>query len=41
MLIVLAGLPAAGKSTLAADLGRALSCAVLGVDQAEAAMWRA
>jgi predicted kinase len=41
MLIVVAGLPGAGKSTLAADLGRALHCAVLGVDQAEAAMWRA
>jgi predicted kinase len=41
MLIVVAGLPGAGKSTLALDLGRALNCAVLGVDQAEAAMWRA
>jgi predicted kinase len=41
MLIVVAGLPGAGKSTMADDLGRALSCAVLGVDQAEAAMWRA
>jgi predicted kinase len=41
MLIVIAGLPGAGKSTLALDLGRALGCAVLGVDQAEAAMWRA
>ena len=41
MLIVLAGLPASGKSTMAADLGRALNCAVLGVDQAEAAIWRA
>ncbi len=41
MLIVVAGLPGAGKSTLATDLGRALNCAVLGVDQAEAAMWRA
>jgi predicted kinase len=41
MLIVVAGLPGSGKSTLAVDLGRALSCAVLGVDQAEAAMWRA
>jgi predicted kinase len=41
MLIVVAGLPGAGKSTLALDLGRALDCAVLGVDQAEAAMWRA
>jgi predicted kinase len=41
MLIVIAGLPGSGKSTMAADLGRALNCAVLGVDQAEAAMWRA
>jgi predicted kinase len=41
MLIVMAGLPGAGKSTMAGDLGRALNCAVLGVDQAEAAMWRA
>src|SRR6202453_1324717 len=41
MLIVVAGLPGAGKSTMAADLGRTLHCAVLGVDQAEAAMWRA
>jgi predicted kinase len=41
MLIVLAGLPGAGKSVLAEDLGRARNCAVLGVDQVEAAMWRA
>jgi len=41
MLIVTAGLPGSGKSTIAGDLGRALNCAVLGVDQAEAAMWRA
>jgi predicted kinase len=41
MLIVVAGLPGSGKSTMAVDLGRALNCAVLGVDQAEAAMWRA
>jgi predicted kinase len=41
VLIVIAGLPGSGKSTMAADLGRALNCAVLGVDQAEAAMWRA
>jgi predicted kinase len=41
VLIVMAGLPASGKSTLAGDLGQALTCAVLGVDQAEAAMWRA
>jgi len=41
MLIVVAGLPGSGKSTMAVDLGLALNCAVLGVDQAEAAMWRA
>jgi predicted kinase len=41
VLIVVAGLPGSGKSTLSLDLGRALGCAVLGVDQAEAAMWRA
>src|ERR1700728_347851 len=40
-MLIVAGLPGAGKSTMAADLGRALHCAVLGVDQAEAAMWRA
>jgi predicted kinase len=41
MLIAFGGLPGAGKSTLALDLGQTLNCAVLGVDQAEAAMWRA
>jgi predicted kinase len=41
MLIVFAGLPGAGKSTLALDLAQALHCAVLGVDQVEAALWRA
>jgi predicted kinase len=41
MLIVVAGLPGSGKSTMAVDLARALNYAVLGVDQAEAAMWRA
>jgi predicted kinase len=41
MLIVIAGLPGSGKSTLADDLASALHCAVLGVDQAQAAMWRA
>ncbi|HEX5295208.1 MAG TPA: NUDIX domain-containing protein [Streptosporangiaceae bacterium] len=41
MLIVLAGPPGSGKSAVADDLGRALNCAVLGVDQAEAAMRRA
>jgi len=41
MLIVMAGLPGAGKSAVAEDLARALTCAVLSVDPAEAAMWRA
>jgi predicted kinase len=41
VLIVVAGLPAAGKTTLATDLGRALRCAVVGVDPVEAAIWRA
>lgn len=41
MLVVVAGLPGSGKSTLADDLARALKCAVLGVDQVEAALWRA
>jgi predicted kinase len=37
----MAGLPGAGKSAVAEDLGRALGCAVLSVDPVEAAMWRA
>jgi predicted kinase len=41
VLIVVAGLPAAGKTTLAGDLGRALRCTVIGVDPVEAAIWRA
>src|SRR5215469_8216574 len=41
MLIVMAGLPAAGKSAVAEGLARALGCAVLSVDPVEAAMWRA
>lgn len=41
VLIVIAGLPASGKSTVAGDLARALKCAVLGVDPVEAALWRA
>lgn len=41
VLIVIAGLPGSGKSTVAGDLARALKCAVLGVDQVEAALWRA
>ncbi|HEX4214887.1 MAG TPA: AAA family ATPase [Candidatus Dormibacteraeota bacterium] len=36
----MAGLPGSGKSAMAEDLGTALHCAVLGVDQVEAAMWR-
>ena len=41
MLIVMAGLPAAGKSAVAEGLAKALGCAVLSVDPIEAAMWRA
>jgi predicted kinase len=41
VLIALAGLPGSGKSAVAEDLSRALHCAVLSVDPAEAAMWRA
>lgn len=41
MLIVMAGLPAAGKSSVAEGLGRALPAAVVPVDPVEAAMWRA
>jgi predicted kinase len=41
VLIVIAGLPGSGKSTVAEDLARVLRCAVLGVDQVEAALWRA
>lgn len=41
MLIAMAGLPASGKSAVAADLAGALNCAVLSVDPVEAAMWRA
>lgn len=41
VLVALAGLPGSGKSAVAEDLGRALHCAVLSVDPAEAAMWRA
>ena len=40
MLVVMVGLPAAGKSAVAEDLARALGCAVLSVDPVEAAMWR-
>ncbi|WP_411084140.1 AAA family ATPase [Streptomyces sp. cmx-18-6] len=41
MLIVMAGLPGAGKSAVAEALGRALPAAVVSVDPVEAAMWRA
>ena len=40
-LIVMAGLPGAGKSAVAEALGRALPAPVVSVDPIEAAMWRA
>lgn len=36
----MAGLPGAGKSTIAKEAARALGCALLSVDPIEAAMWR-
>ena len=41
VLIAMAGLPGSGKSVVAAEIARALGCAVLSVDPIEAAMWRA
>jgi predicted kinase len=41
MLIVMAGLPGAGKSAVAEDVGRTRRAPVLSVDPIEAAMWRA
>lgn len=41
MLIVMAGLPASGKSTIAAATARALRCAIVSVDPIEAALWTA
>lgn len=41
MLIVMAGLPGAGKSTVAQALARTLQAALLSVDPVEAAMWHA
>ncbi|WP_067129712.1 AAA family ATPase [Microtetraspora malaysiensis] len=41
MLIVMAGLPAAGKSSIAEGLGRVLPAPVVAVDPVEAAIWRA
>jgi predicted kinase len=39
-LLLCAGLPGTGKSTLAAGLGRALNCPVFAKDWLEAALWR-
>lgn len=41
MLVVMSGLPGAGKSALAAAVGRETGMPVLSVDPVEAAMWRA
>lgn len=41
MLIVMAGLPGSGKSTIAAAAARRLKCALVAVDPIEAALWRA
>ncbi|MEE6264859.1 AAA family ATPase [Streptomyces diastatochromogenes] len=41
MLIAMAGLPGAGKSSVAEALGRKLAAPVVSVDPIEAAMWRA
>ncbi len=41
VLIVMAGLPGGGKSTIAAAAARRLDCTVISVDPIEAAMWRA
>ncbi|MFF3601690.1 AAA family ATPase [Kitasatospora indigofera] len=41
MLIATAGLPGAGKSSIAEGLGRQLGAPVVSVDPIEAAMWRA
>jgi predicted kinase len=41
MLIVMSGLPAAGKSAVADDLGQLLPAAVLSVDPVEVALWKA
>jgi predicted kinase len=40
MLVVLSGLPGAGKSAVADGLGRRLGATVLSVDPIEAAIWR-
>ncbi|MFE2110283.1 AAA family ATPase [Kitasatospora sp. NPDC059463] len=41
MLIAMAGVPGAGKSSVAEGLGRTLGAPVVSVDPIEAAMWRA
>ncbi|WP_404312675.1 ATP-binding protein [Agrococcus terreus] len=41
MLIVMAGLPGSGKSTIAAALARSVGCAIVAVDPIEAALLRA
>jgi predicted kinase len=41
VLIVMAGLPGSGKSTVAQAAARRLQCAIVSVDPIEAAMWRA
>jgi predicted kinase len=41
MLIVMAGLPGAGKSSVGEALARKLAAPVVSVDPIEAAMWRA
>jgi predicted kinase len=40
-LIILAGLPGVGKSSIASGLARALGIPLLSIDPIEAAMWRA
>lgn len=39
-MLVMAGLPGSGKSSVAAEVARVLGCALLSVDPIEAAMWR-
>lgn len=41
MLIVMAGLPASGKSTIATAAARLLGCTLVSVDPIEAALWMA
>ena len=41
MLIVMAGLPGAGKSTIAREVAQILGWTLVSVDPIETAMWRA